>query len=94
MGIFGWDLPPGCSINDIPGNDPHECERENFEEDFWEKNCSDELWKKLDELKLSDAMMNIVSKAIDAGIEIGRIQEKLDEDERKYEEQLGKDFTD
>lgn len=22
MGIFGWDLPPGCSYNDLPGNQP------------------------------------------------------------------------
>lgn len=20
MGIFGWDLPPGCSVHDLPGN--------------------------------------------------------------------------
>lgn len=24
MSIFGWDLPPGCSINDLPGNQPEE----------------------------------------------------------------------
>lgn len=22
MGKFGWDLPPGCSVRDLPGNQP------------------------------------------------------------------------
>ena len=26
MGIFGWDLPPGCSINDLPGSQPTGCD--------------------------------------------------------------------
>lgn len=25
MGIFGWDLPPGCSIRDLPGYDDPPC---------------------------------------------------------------------
>lgn len=26
-GIFGWDLPPGVSVNDIPGNEPEKRKR-------------------------------------------------------------------
>jgi hypothetical protein len=30
MGIFGWDLPPGCSVRDLPGNRPEEQAEEAF----------------------------------------------------------------
>lgn len=32
MEKFGWDLPPGCSINDIPGNRPEDIALEDAEQ--------------------------------------------------------------
>ncbi len=34
--IFGWDLPPGCSISDIPGNRPENEEWENIINSFFD----------------------------------------------------------
>jgi len=52
MNKFGWDLPPGVSINDIPGNRPED----EAEELFWE-----EFAKKLDEEKLEHIELNFPS---------------------------------
>jgi hypothetical protein len=30
MSTFGWDLPPGVSTNDIPGNRPQDIAEEHF----------------------------------------------------------------
>ena len=35
-GIFGWDLPPGCSISDIPGNRPGDEKWEAIIENFFD----------------------------------------------------------
>jgi len=37
--MAGWNLPPGCSVRDIPGN--------RIEDEAWEKLCGE-----LDELNL------------------------------------------
>jgi hypothetical protein len=34
--IFGWDLPPGCSANDLPGNRPEDQASEAFYDAFYE----------------------------------------------------------
>lgn len=80
-GIFGWDLPPGCSVNDIPGNRPEDAEWEKLEAEFWsnKNNCSDELWDKFEQAKLSDSLMDIVTKAIDYGMELGRKEQAQSE---------------
>lgn len=71
--IFGWDLPPGVSPSDIPGNRPEDEAWEKITLDFWNgKYCSDELWKKFEEAKLSNDLIDIVDKAIDYGMELGR----------------------
>ncbi len=36
-GIFGWDLPPGCRISDIPGNRPEDEAWERIYDNFWDK---------------------------------------------------------
>jgi hypothetical protein len=36
MGKFGWDLPPGCSVSDIPGNRPEDLRREALEDKIWD----------------------------------------------------------
>lgn len=35
MGIFGWDLPPGCRVSDIPGNRPEDERWEAIIENFF-----------------------------------------------------------
>lgn len=37
MGIFGWDFPPGCSINDLPGNSPEEQAAEAFADNTFDQ---------------------------------------------------------
>jgi hypothetical protein len=34
--IFGWDLPPGVSARDLPGNTPADQEAEAFYDAFYE----------------------------------------------------------
>jgi len=76
--IFGGgsNLPPGCSVNDIPGNSPEDGRWEAIEDAFWSntKNCSDENWMKFDKAQLDDSLMDVVTKAISYGIEIGTKQ--------------------
>ena len=73
----GSNLPPGCSVNDIPGNRPEDEAWEKITTDFWEgEHCSDELWKKFSDVKLDSDLMDIVDKAIEYGMELGR-QEQL-----------------
>lgn len=35
--IFGWDLPPGCRVSDIPGNRPEDEAWEGIVENFFDK---------------------------------------------------------
>ena len=35
--MSGSNLPPGCNVSDIPGNEPHDHFAEKFEEDLCEK---------------------------------------------------------
>jgi hypothetical protein len=35
--MSGFNLPPGCNVSDIPGNEPHDHFAEKFEEDLCEK---------------------------------------------------------
>lgn len=37
MSKFGWDLPAGCSMSDLPGNSPAEQEAEAFADKFFDK---------------------------------------------------------
>lgn len=77
MGIFGWDLPPGCSVSDIPGNRPEDAEWERIEENFYQqKRFTDKQWKYLGSKNRSQYLEEIITKAIEYGIELGRAQAK------------------
>jgi hypothetical protein len=65
--IFGWDLPPGCSVNDIPGNRPEDATWEAIELDFWEKTATKEEWELVEK---SDKLMSLITKAITYGMTI------------------------
>jgi len=92
--IFGWDLPPGCHVSDIPGNRPEDGAWEKIELAFWEnnKNCTKGLWAKFEKAKLDNELMEVVAKAIDYGMELGRkeqlaYQKEADFYESQYREE-------
>ena len=77
MGIFGWDLPPGCSVSDIPGNRPEDAEWESIEENFYQqKRFTDKQWKYLGSKNRSQHLEEIITLAIDYGMELGREEMK------------------
>lgn len=84
-GLFGWDLPPGCKVSDIPGNRPEDEAWDKMMDTFFQQTSFTEAEKKvIDE----QVVVDIITKAIEYGIEIGVKQAKADEEENKfYEEQ-------
>ena len=74
-GTFGWDLPPGCSVSDIPGNRPEDEAWEKVINDFWdEKRFTKEEWAISE--NLDDVINDIIEKAIVYGMELGRKDQK------------------
>lgn len=81
--IFGWDLPPGVRVSDIPGNRPEDEKWEAILNGFWEKKDR----KQDEQLVLDEAAqvyVDLIDEAIEYGIEIGGKQAKEDEEENKY----------
>lgn len=81
-GIFGWDLPPGVSVSDIPGNRPEDGRLEEIELGFYENTeingrirFTPEEWKYLGSKKRTTHLEDIIWKAIDYGMEIARDEE-------------------
>jgi hypothetical protein len=95
MGLFGWDLPPGCSVSDIPGNRPEDSEMEALEERFYKENNTEPEWEEFNALNnksKNDLLLNIVSKAITFGIEIGNEQARKIAGENAYYEAQERDY--
>jgi len=81
--IFGWDLPPGCSLSDIPGNRPEDEIQETIEEGFWgKKGRSEEKELALD--NAPQVYIDLIDEAIEYGIEVGNKQAVEAEKENKY----------
>lgn len=83
--IFGWDLPPGCSTSDIPGNRPEDEAWEVILNGFWDKKDRGEDKKKA----LEDApqiYVDLIGEAVEYGIDIGLKQVKDIEEENKFYE--------
>lgn len=85
-GIFGWDLPPGVSASDIPGNRPEDEAWELLENAFYVANVSDDLWGKFVTKKLDDKLSDFITKAIEYGMEIGHREAEDCRLENKYYE--------
>ncbi len=97
--IFGWDLPPGVSASDIPGNRPEDAAWEIIYDNFWDKErltnpkygiiISEKEYdqmNKLQQSKLSEMIGNYITAAIEYGMELGRKEEAEEEKEnRGYE---------
>jgi len=90
----GFNLPPGCSVSDIPGNRPEDGKWEAIEEAFWnnDKNCSKKLFSKFEEANLDSDLINIVINAIEYGIEIQKQQAVENAEENKYYETMFEDY--
>ena len=85
-GMFGWDLPPGVSVSDIPGNRPEDVEWEKIIEDFLDeeriKNRKYGILVTEKEIKLMDSLYAskkwsgcvdaYIQMAIEYGMELGR----------------------
>ncbi len=89
-GIFGWDLPPGVSVSDIPGNRPEDCRLEEIELGFYEnkktngrKRFTPEEWKYLSSKKRTQHLEDIIWKAIDYGMDIARDEANSDNQANK-----------
>ena len=84
--VFGWDLPPGCSNSDIPGNSDAEWALECIEENFYNQAIfSPEELKLMEEL--NENVSTIVMKAIMYGIELGKDEQRMIEAENLYYEE-------
>jgi len=78
--IFGWDLPPGVRVSDIPGNRPEDEAWEKITLGFYEGKLTKEEWEKI------ESFIEIVDKAIEYGIEVGNKQaEDIRLENRFYE---------
>jgi hypothetical protein len=83
--IFGWDLPPGVSVSDIPGNRPEDGRLEEIEMGFYEnkeenhrKRFTPEQWKYLGSKRHTQHLEDIIWKAIEYGMDIAQQECKND----------------
>jgi hypothetical protein len=82
---FGWDLPPGVNVSDIPGNRP--------EDEVWD-NILDDFYTKLEEkhqamlethiVRFWEEMYEVVDQAIQYGIELGKLDQMKCEQEATF----------
>jgi len=102
MGIFGWDLPPGCRVSDIPGNRPEDEEWDAIIDMFFDKErltkthtgirITEIEYLQMEELydnpDLSNVIDSYILAAIEYGMEIGTQQAHDAREENKYYESL------
>jgi hypothetical protein len=96
----GYNLPPGCSVSDIPGNRPEDAEWDEIYERFWDKEritkthigvrVSESEYKTMDKLyaspKYSGVIDDYITAAIEYGMEIGAKEAKESaEASKKYD---------
>lgn len=102
--MFGWDLPPGCRLSDIPGNRPEDEAWENIYDNFFNEDriknrkygikLSEGTSKLMDELysdpKYSGAIDEYIQMSIEYGMEIAKkeTQENILCDEAMYSDYL------
>lgn len=85
-GMFGWDLPPGVSVSDIPGNRPEDERWEYIYDNFWDKErltkttlgtkISEEEYAKMDKIwrsksKVNMSLVDLIDKYITCALEYG-----------------------
>jgi len=92
--MAGSTLPPGCNASDIPGNRPEDEKWDEILENFWNgKYCSDEQFEQFCKAGLDSALIDIVDEAIEYGMDLGREEQRMIEEENRfyaqYESRIG-----
>ena len=72
--LFGWDLPPGCNVSDIPGNRSEDEAWDKILDDFYVKlgGIEERLQAMLD---TNQSMYEVIEHAITYGIELGKLDQ-------------------
>ena len=94
--MTGFNLPPGCNVNDIPGNRPEDGINEEIEMGFYVNTPSKygntrftpEEWKYLGSKNRTKHLEDIIWKAIQYGREVGWVEQTELEEESKYYDQF------
>lgn len=96
---FGWGLPPGVRVSDIPGNRPEDIEWETIMDQFFDKKrvmdpkrhgikISEKEYKLMDQLystkKWSQVVDDYIVMAIEYGRELVREEAKRDVEIERY----------
>lgn len=78
MSKFGWDLPPGCRISDIPGNRPEDQAYEAFIDSFYEQLPADFITETNVAVmeKLAEWAWKAVGDSYDDGYKDGQADQK------------------
>ena len=96
-GMFGWELPPGVSVNDIPGNRPEDGEWEAICEKFFDKERllasrqitekqHDDMDRLYRESEFAPLVDDYIRAAIQYGLDSGEKQaSEAWQQERRYE---------
>jgi len=96
--MTGYNMPPGCNVNDIPGNRPEDIEQDVLMTEFYEGLSADEVnlinaltnegWMRSTKIDLE----NIIWKAIEFGRKIANQQDQPEDypevSKRPYEPKL------
>ena len=82
--IFGWDLPPGCSVSYIPGNRPEDEKWEAVINGFWDKKYTEAKDKILADADTD--LTELIDEAIEYGMDIGAKENQAIVEESKYYE--------
>lgn len=77
--MTGFNMPPGCSVNDIPGNRPEDIEQEALMTEFYKALSADEV-NMITGLKIENPsridLENIIWKAIEFGRRVENQQDQ------------------
>ena len=99
--MTGWNLPPGCNVNDIPGNSREDGILEAIEEGFYDNKpgkyghvrFTPQEWKYLGSKNRTTHLEDIIWKAIEYGMDIGYKQCLEEEREAEYMDQFAKEYN-
>jgi len=98
--IFGWDLPPGCRVSDIPGNRPEDERWEAIYDGFFKEEriaykkygttLPKNYLKQLDRaFKLKSLDIDaIITDAIEYGMEVEQKASQANREENKYYDRM------
>ena len=89
-GIFGWSLPPGCSMNDIDrayGDPPL------MDEIFEQQNLNEDekkVWSQI--YDLDEQLFNLIIRAMEWSYKVGADACKSDKAEVEFYEEMAREY--